>query len=49
MGKTYGDSRLESKASRPPRREGVKSLGIDDAMYIFIESDENEDFLRFLP
>lgn len=27
----------------------VKSLGIDGAMYIFIERNENEDFLRFLP
>jgi hypothetical protein len=27
----------------------VKSLGIDGAMFMFIESEENEDFIRFLP
>jgi hypothetical protein len=27
----------------------VNSLGIDGAMFMFIESEENEDFVRFLP
>ena len=27
----------------------VKRLGIDGAMFMFIESEENEDFVRFLP
>ena len=27
----------------------VKSLGIDGAMFMFVEGEENEDFLRFLP
>jgi len=27
----------------------VKGLGIDGAMFMFIESEENEDFVRFLP
>jgi hypothetical protein len=27
----------------------VKSLGIDGAMFMFIEGEGNEDFVRFLP
>jgi len=27
----------------------VKSLGIDGAMFMFIEGERNEDFVRFLP
>ena len=27
----------------------VKSLGMDGAMFMFIEGEENEDFVRFLP
>jgi hypothetical protein len=27
----------------------VKNLGIGGAMYMFIEGEENEDFVRFLP
>src|SRR5262249_16369455 len=33
-----------SKVSRE-----VKSLGIDGAMFMFIEGEETEDFVRFLP
>jgi len=27
----------------------VKNLGIDGAMFMFVEDEENEDFVRFLP
>ena len=27
----------------------VKNFGIDRAMFIFIEGEESEDFVRFLP
>jgi hypothetical protein len=33
-----------SKVSRE-----VKSLGVDGAMFMFIEGEETEDFVRFLP
>ena|GEM_PF-2603642 len=45
----YGNRLLSHNVDYSKVSEEVKSFGIDGAMYIFVEGDENEDFLRFLP
>ncbi|MCI0666379.1 MAG: hypothetical protein L0220_35470 [Acidobacteria bacterium] len=45
----YGNRLLSHNVDYSKVSQEVKSLGIDGAMYIFVEGDENEDFLRFLP
>src|SRR5215470_10253544 len=45
----FGKGLLAHNVDYSKVSQEVKSLGIDGAMFIFIEGGENEDFARFLP
>jgi hypothetical protein len=45
----FGKLLLAHNADYSKVSQEVKSLGIDGAMFMFIEGEETEDFVRFLP
>jgi hypothetical protein len=45
----FGKRLLSHNADYSKVSQDVKSLGIDGAMFMFIEGEGNEDFVRFLP
>ena len=45
----FGKRLLAHNADYSKVSREVKSLGIDGAMFMFIEGEETEDFVRFLP
>ena len=45
----FGKRLLAHSADYSKVSREVKSLGIDGAMFMFIEGEETEDFVRFLP
>src|SRR5262245_919591 len=45
----FGKRLLAHGADYSRVSRGVKSLGIDGAMFMFIEGSDAEDFVRFLP